>query len=198
MAYQLKGTWYGPCSCNIGCPCLLGELEADRGYCSAVGVFDIKSGKVDNVDVSGTRAALIADWPKGFLQGNGTARFYFDTAVSKEQEAALTPVLAGKRGGIFEAFASLIPNVLGIERAAIKVTGDTTSGKVTVGDVAGFDFGALKGSSGELTRVLHGAATFRDNVVLGKSKTWSKAAGLKDWKNEGGHIETTEFDMSGN
>ena len=199
MGYNLKGVSYTPCSCKVGCPCVLGETEADRGYCSAVGIFDIKSGKVDNVDVSGTKAAMIVDWPKGFLQGNGTARFYFDTAVTKQQQDVLLPVLGGKRGGIFEVFASLIPNMLGVDSAPIKIDGDAKGGKVSVGNFAGFEFQALKGASGDVTRVMHGAATFRDNAILGKvTTTWAKAPGLKDWKNEGGHIDTSEFDMSGN
>lgn len=93
MAYHIAGTWMGPCSCKVGCPCVLGELEADRGWCSAVGIFDIKRGTVDGVDVSGTKAALVVDWPSGLLKGNGTGHVYFDTAVSEKQQAALLPVL---------------------------------------------------------------------------------------------------------
>ncbi len=198
MGYHLTGVAYNPCTCKVGCPCVLGELEADRGYCYAIVGLDIKTGAVDNVNVGGTKAAMVVDFPKGFLQGNGTARLYFDSAVTKPQQDALLPVLGGKRGGIWEVFASLIPNILGVETAPIKIEGDAKGGKFSVGNIAGFEFQVLKGASGEPTRVLHGAATFRDNVFFGKCTSWAKATGLHDWKNEGGHIDTSEFDMSGN
>ncbi len=72
MAWHITGIDFGPCSCDIGCPCILGEMEGDRGWCSAVRLYDIHSGEVDGMDVSGTKVALVADWPSGFLAGNGT------------------------------------------------------------------------------------------------------------------------------
>jgi hypothetical protein len=55
MAWHITGTDLGPCSCDIGCPCILGEMEGDRGWCSAVRLYDIHSGEVDGIDVRGTR-----------------------------------------------------------------------------------------------------------------------------------------------
>ena len=67
MAWRITETYYAPCSCNVGCPCTLGKLEGDRGWCSGTLVFDIHGG---------TKVALVADWPRGFLAGNGTSRLY--------------------------------------------------------------------------------------------------------------------------
>jgi hypothetical protein len=61
MAWHITGTDLGPCSCDVGCPCILGEMEGDRGWCSAVRLYDIHSGDVDGIDVVGstsTRASL--------------------------------------------------------------------------------------------------------------------------------------------
>ena len=76
MAWRITGTYYAPCSCNVGCPCTLGELEADRGWCSGTLVFDIQGGNVDGTNVGGTKVAVVGDWPSGFLAGNGTSRLY--------------------------------------------------------------------------------------------------------------------------
>ncbi|MBV9453252.1 MAG: DUF1326 domain-containing protein [Rubrobacter sp.] len=46
-------------------------------------LYDIQSGEIDGVDVSGTKVALVADWPSGFLAGNGTGRLYFDPSGSQ-------------------------------------------------------------------------------------------------------------------
>jgi hypothetical protein len=29
MAWRIIGTYYAPCSCNVGCPCILGEMQGD-------------------------------------------------------------------------------------------------------------------------------------------------------------------------
>src|SRR5437867_2345044 len=73
MAWQISGTGLGPCSCKVSCPCELGELVADQGWCSGVFAFDLRSGNVDGVDVSGTKVVFVGDWPSGFLSGNGKA-----------------------------------------------------------------------------------------------------------------------------
>lgn len=67
MAWHITGTDLGPCSCDIGCPCILGELEADRGWCSAVRLYDIHRGDIDGIDVSGMKVALVADWASGLI-----------------------------------------------------------------------------------------------------------------------------------
>jgi hypothetical protein len=103
MAWHVTGTDYGPCSYDLGCPCILGAMEGDRGWCSAVRLYDIQSGDIDGVDVSGTKVALVADWPSGFLAGNGTGRLYFDQGVSQEQRDALEALITGQRGGVFES-----------------------------------------------------------------------------------------------
>src|SRR5215218_1686756 len=100
MAWHITGTDLGPCSCDIGCPCILGEMEGDRGWCSAVRLYDIHSGEVDGIDVSGTRVALVADWPSGFLAGNGTGRLYFATRASLRSSGMLwKPSLPGSGVG---------------------------------------------------------------------------------------------------
>jgi hypothetical protein len=61
-----------------------------------------------------------------------------------------------------------VPNFLESKRASIDfdTSGDTT--RITVGDIGEAVFEPLKGPSGEPTRVLHGAAAFRDDVTLAK------------------------------
>src|SRR5437868_11477370 len=102
MAWNIKGSYYGPCSCRVSCPCALGEMEADQGWCSGALAFDIKNGSVNGLDVSGTTVVMEGDWPGGFLGGNGTGRVYFDPSVSQEKRAALGMLFTGELGGVFE------------------------------------------------------------------------------------------------
>ena len=46
MAWNIVGTYWAPCSCRVGCPCALGEKDADRGWCSGAVIMDIRNGRV--------------------------------------------------------------------------------------------------------------------------------------------------------
>jgi hypothetical protein len=195
MAWHITGTDYGPCSCKVGCPCILGEMEADQGWCSAVRLYDIRSGDVDGTDVSGARVALVADWPGGFLAGNGTGRLYFDPSVPPERRAALEAVVQGRRGGVFEAVGALIPTFLPSQEAPITIQAGAEETRATVGEIAEVVVKPLRGPGG-VTRLLHGAATFRDDLVLANGRgTRAHDPDLRAWESLG-HGEIIEFDWS--
>lgn len=197
MPWQISGTYYAPCSCNVGCPCTLGEMQGDRGWCSGTLAFDIRSGRVDGTDVSNTRVVLAADWPSGFLAGNGTGRLYFDEGTPQERRTALEPVLMGQRGGVLEAVSSLVPTWLPARTAPIRVeTGDEKT-RIVVGDYGEVVTEPLKGATGERTRLLHAAAAFRDDIFLGRGTgTRWRDPDLRQWES-GGHSEYADFDWSG-
>ncbi len=197
MAWRLTGTYYAPCSCNVGCPCLLGEMEGDRGWCSGSLVFDIRAGNVDGTDVGGTKVAVVGDWPSGFLAGNGTGRMYFDPGISQEQRSALEPVLSGQQGGVFEILSSLITELLPPKEAPIDIqTDEEATTRIRVGDFGGLVVVPLRGPEGDFTRLLHGAAAFREDTILAKGTgtRWQDPE-MRQWES-GGHAEFSEFDWS--
>ncbi len=199
MAWQISGTYYAPCSCNIGCPCLLGELEGDQegGWCSGLVAVDVKSGQSDGVALGGTRAMMIADWPKGFLAGDGTGRIYVGEGASEDQQRELETILSGRKGGVLEPIAELVPNTLETRLAPIDIdtSGETT--RIRVGDIGEAVLEPLKGASGEPTRLLHGAAAFRDDTTLARGTgTRFHDPDLREWDSLG-HGEFTDFDWSG-
>jgi hypothetical protein len=196
MAWHITGTDLGPCSCDVGCPCILGEMEGDRGWCSAVRLYDIQRGDIDGIDVSGTKVALVADWPSGFLAGNGTGRLYFDLDVSQEQRGALEVVLTGQRGGVFEVIAALVPNFLPSAEAPINIVLGEEETRATVGEVGEVVVKPLRGPQGDFTRLLHGAAAFRDDLILADGRgTHFHDPELREWES-GGHGERVDFDWS--
>jgi hypothetical protein len=196
MAWNISGDYYAPCSCKVSCPCALGELEADQGWCSGAVVVDVKSGKVDNTDISGITAVIIGDWPSGFLGGNGKGRLYLDTSVSQEQQAALESVLGGQRGGVFEVLASLVPDMLPTKKAPINLQAGDGEFRITVGDFGLLTGTALRGASGEFTRVLNGAAHFRDDTILAKGTgSYWRDPEMRQWES-GGHAEFSPVDWS--
>lgn len=196
MSWHITGTYYAPCSCKVGCPCLLGEPDGDQGWCSGTLLFDIRSGKVDDTDVSGAKVVLVGDWPRGFVSGNGTGRMYFDPSLSGAQRSALETLLSGKRGGVFEVIGALVPNFLPAKEAPIELqtSGDET--RVTVGDFGELAVKPLRGATGEFTRLLHGAAAFRDNTILAKGTgTRWRDPEMRQWESAG-HGEYSDFDWA--
>lgn len=197
MAWKIVGTYYGSCSCKVGCPCTLGEVEADQGWCSGGLALDIKSGKADGVSLSGVKVAFDGDWPSGFLGGKGKARLYFDPKVSKKQKAALEAILSGKKGGTFAALAALITKMLPSKDAAIAIKKAKNETRVKVGTLGEMVVKPLKGATGEFTRILHGAAAFRDDIILAKGigSSWSDPQ-MRKWKSAG-HAEQADFNWKG-
>jgi hypothetical protein len=196
MAWHIASTYYGPCSCNVGCPCELGEPDDDRGWCSGTLTFAIDRGNVDGTDVSGSKVTLVGDWPRGFVSGNGMGHLYFDSAISQKHRAALEAVLTGQRGGVFEAIGALITNTLPSKEASIDIKTGPEETRISVGDFGEMVVRPLKGATGEYTRLVHGAFTFRDNVILAKgSGSYWRDPEMRQW-DSGGHAEQADFDWS--
>lgn len=196
MSWNISGTYYGPCSCRVGCPCELGEIEADQGWCSGVLVFDIRQGQVEGVNVGGSRAAMAVDWPGGMLGGNGVGRLYFDPSVNQQQRSALEAVLSGKKGGVFEILSSLVTKALPAREAPISIKSGADETLFTVGAYGEGVVKPLKGATGEYTRLLHGAAAFREDIILAKGtgSRWNDPD-MKRWESAGA-AEQADFDWS--
>ena len=197
MAWDISGTYWAPCSCKVGCPCALGEMEGDHGWCSGTLAFEIRKGAIDGVDVSGTKVVLAVDWPSGFLAGNGKGRLYFDSRMSGEQRSAVEGVVSGKKGGALEAISALVPTFLAPKEASISIQRKDDETRIKVGDFGELVSTRMRGASGEYTRLLHAAAGFRDDMFLSKGTgTHWKDPDLRKWESSG-HSEEADFDWSG-
>lgn len=98
MAYtdwNIKGRCFGNCNCDYGCPCQFNSLPT-HGDCKAVVGYVIDEGYFGNIDLSGLKAALIAEWPKAIHEGNGRAQFIIDKNATDEQHNALVKIFHGE------------------------------------------------------------------------------------------------------
>ena len=196
MAWDISGTYWAPCSCKVGCPCMLGEMEGDHGWCSGTLAFEVRKGTADGVDLSGSKVVLAADWPSGFLAGNGKGRVYFDSKMSPEQRAAVEKIVIGQAGGVLEAISALVPTFLPPKEAPISIQRKDDETRITVGKVGELVSTRMRGASGEFTRLLHAAAGFRDDIFLSKgSGTRWNDPDMKQWESSG-HSEEFDFDWS--
>jgi hypothetical protein len=140
MAWNVKGSYFETCSCELMCPC---NLSIDHGatydYCRVTLVFNVHEGDVDGTDVGGHVVAMIADTPKVMTEGNWRVGLFVDDRASDEQFEKLAGVFSGQLGGPMGALAPLVGEVLGTERAPIEVKEDGLKHSLRVGDAIDFE-----------------------------------------------------------
>ena len=140
MAWNVSGSYFETCSCELMCPC---NLSFDHGatydYCRVTLVFNISQGEVDGTDVGGHTVALIADTPKVMTEGNWRVGAFVDDTTSDEQFEKLVGIFSGQLGGPMAGLAPLIGEMLGAERVPIEVIEDGLRHSIRVGDAIDFE-----------------------------------------------------------
>ena len=189
MAWKLEGQYFENCSCEVPCPCTVSlDLGADYDRCNAFLVFQIESGEVEGVDVSGLTVAAVGDTPKVMSEGDWRLGVLMDDKASDEQADKLGAVFGGQLGGPMEALGPLIGENLGMEKVPMELShangthsirfGD--GGEVEVQDVV--PFGKENGEPAQLAGIFHPAG---ETLTIARStKSHFSAFGL-DFAHEG-------------
>jgi hypothetical protein len=162
MAWNLEGTYFETCSCEVICPCTASlVLGATYDRCRVTLVFHVVDGEVEGTDVSGLNVAAVADTPKVMSEGNWRLGVFIDAAASDEQAEKLGAVFGGQLGGPMEALGPLIGESLGVERAPIEVREDGLRHSVKIGDAIDFEiedvvpFGVESGEPARVAGIFH-------------------------------------------
>ena len=184
MSWKLEGSYFEMCSCDVVCPCTASfALEATHDRCRVTLVFNVKSGDVEGVDVSGLKVAAIADTPKVMSDGNWRLGVFIDAAASEEQAEKLGAVFSGAVGGPMEALGPLVGEQLGVQRAPIEVHEDGLRHSVQIGDAVDFEiedvlpFGAQTDQPVKLTGIFHPAG--RELTVAHATRSKIDAFGIQ-------------------
>ena len=166
MAWNLEGSYFETCSCDLMCPC---NMSFDHGatydYCRVTLVFNITRGEIEGTDVSGLAVAVIGDTPKVMTEGNWRLGMFVDESASDEQMEKLTAVFTGQKGGPMEGIVPLVGEVLGVERAKFEIREEGLSHSVRIGDAVDFEiedivpFGIETGEPVRLVGVFHPVAS---------------------------------------
>jgi len=166
MSWQLAGSYFETCSCDVVCPCTASlALGATHDRCNVTLVFRVHQGSVEGIDVSGLTVAAIADTPKVMSEGDWRLGVFIDAAASDEQAEKLGAVFSGALGGPMEALAPLVGESLGVERVPIEVREHGLRHSVRIGDVVDFEiedvvpFGVDTGVPAKLTGIFHPAGS---------------------------------------
>jgi hypothetical protein len=150
MAWRISGTYVASCTCHLLCPCPVdAPPTSDDGRCHGIAVFQIADGNLDDTDLSGVNLGLVNLFPSNLTSGNWKLGIFVDESASDEQANALERIVKGEEGGVFEQFAALTDEWLGMERGPVMLSdGDSPSG--SIGD-NGVTFEPLSGPEGSIT-----------------------------------------------
>ena len=166
MSWNLEGSYFESCSCDVVCPCTASlAFGATHDYCRVTLVFNVKEGEVEGIDVGGLTVAAVADTPKVMADGNWRLGVFIDQAASDEQAEKLGAVFSGALGGPMEALAPLIGESLGVQRAPIEVREEGLRHSIRIGDAVDFEiedvvpFGVESGEPARLTGIFHPAGS---------------------------------------
>jgi hypothetical protein len=158
VAWQIEGTYFENCSCDMVCPCTTSGLTmaADQDRCQVVLAFHVGQGQIDGVNVGGKTVVIVADTPRVMADGNWRVGLIMDAAASPEQAEKLGAVFAGQAGGPMAMLSPLITEMLGMETAPIDYIDDGRRHSVKVGELIDIeieDFVAPGNPSGEVERL---------------------------------------------
>ena len=150
MVYQIEGTLFEVCTCNVLCPCWVGEGPDQGTYDGLLG-WRVDKGMIEGVDVSGITLAMLAHIPGNILQGNWRVMAYMDEKATEDQEEALLNVFTGKLGGPIADMANLVGEVVGVERVPITTAVEGGKGTLKIGRAIEAEMEPFQGMTGQST-----------------------------------------------
>jgi hypothetical protein len=151
LIYSLEGTLIEACSCNVNCPCWIGE-DPDLGECFAIVAYGIDRGQVKGLDVSGLSLVLICHIPGNVLNGNWQVVALVDERGTQEQRDALISAFTGQLGGpLGDLWEALIGEVKGVEFVPVSHKVENGTGTLRVPGLVETEMSPYRGPDGSIT-----------------------------------------------
>ena len=151
MAYDIEGRLLEVCTCNVLCPCWVGE-DPDNKTCDTVIAWGIEKGSIEGVNVDGLIMAVSAHIPKNILiPKSWKAVVFVDDRATPEQEGAMIRLFTGQLGGAVADLAGLIGEVVAVERSPITFSVEGGKGRLTIGNLVHAEMAPFVGATGNPT-----------------------------------------------
>src|SRR5689334_4932183 len=150
VGYDLEGSLLEVCTCDVLCPCWIGE-DPDGGECQSVVAYHFDRGTIRGVDVSGLTAASVVYIPGNVLAGDWKQVLFIDDKATDEQHDAIVAMITGELGGPMADLAGLVGERLGIERAPMTHSLVDGAGSLRVGDFVSMQMHPYTGPDGSTT-----------------------------------------------
>jgi len=111
VKWTIQGKEFINCNCAYGCPCQFNALPT-RGFCEAVGGFQIDSGFHGVTRLDGLRFVGIFHWPGPIHEGKGEAAVVVDARATPKQREVLLRIMCGQDtepgATVFQVFSTTI------------------------------------------------------------------------------------------
>jgi len=151
MGYDIEGRLLEVCTCNVLCPCWVGE-NPDYNTCDTTIAWGIEKGTIEGVDVSGLTLAVSAHIPNNILEPKSwTAAVFVDDKATDDQQGVLLKLFTGQLGGAVADLAGLIGEVVAVERVPITFSVHDGKGRLALGDLVEADMDPYVGATGKPT-----------------------------------------------
>jgi len=155
--YSLQGTLLEACSCNVLCPCWIGE-DPDKGTCDAFVAYHFDKGEINGIDVSGLSMVNVCKIPGNVLTPKSwKVLVLVDERATDAQFQALQDAYFGKLGGPLADLAQLVGEVIAVERVPISHQVRGGGGTLKVGNLIDAEMEPYRGPDG-------GVTTLRDSI----------------------------------
>ena len=147
MSWQLKGTYFESCNCNVVCPCnFLGAPT--EGECTALVAWHVDQGADGEVPLDGLNVAIAVHSPGPMTETKWRVALYLDERASDEQQQALTRIFAGQAGGHPAVLASFVGDVLGVATTRIDYQANGRRRSVSIPGIGASEIEAIEGQEG--------------------------------------------------
>ena len=147
MSWQLKGTYFETCNCNVACQCVFLSAPSE-GECRVLVAWHVDEGKDDEVDLAGLNVAMAIHSPGHMIQTKWRAALYLDERADDRQKQALTRIFAGQAGGHPEALASFVGDVLGVASVKIDYQAAGRTRSLSIPGIVSAEIEAIEGQGG--------------------------------------------------
>lgn len=146
--WKMQGEYLESCNCRGACPCVYLEPPTE-GDCTAMVGWHIERGHYGQVALDGLNIVVVLNAPGPMAEGNWKAVLYLDQRADEQQQEALGSVFGGKAGGHPEILASMIGEILAVERQPIGFLIEKGHRHLTIGDSHEANINAIEGQGGQ-------------------------------------------------
>jgi hypothetical protein len=200
MTWEIEGTYFENCNCDMVCPCSTSGLTArgDQERCLVALAFHIDRGSSDGVDLAGLSVCMLADAPAMMTDGDWKAALLVDQKATQEQSDAITAIFGGQVGGPLADLAPLIGQMVGGGPAPIEYEDDGFRHSVKIGDLVDLsvaDFVSPMDATGKGIRI-SGIGFPADTLAAGTATSSKVDAFGLSWDNSGKNSFSAPFAWS--
>jgi hypothetical protein len=147
MSWNLQGTYFETCNCNVACPCVFLSPPSE-GECRVLVAWHVDQGQDGQIDLSGLNVAMAITTPGTMVETKWRAALYLDERADDPQKQALTRIFAGKAGGHPEALASFVEDVLGVASVRIDYRAEGKRRSILIPNIVDAEIEAIEGQGG--------------------------------------------------